>query len=106
MTTKKCGGLRKHKAIVISAIGSIGAISFSHPETTNPEEILSRSRMASCSILAATQILSIMKAEFAQKEVAELIQYIKKATSSLVQTLAELDKTSNETLFFNQKLRA
>jgi hypothetical protein len=106
LTTKKCGGLRKHKAIVVSAIGSIGAISFSNPETNRPEEILSRSRMSSCSILAATQILSTMKAYLEHREIAEMIQYIRKATTILVQTLSELDKSSNETLFFSPKLRA
>ena len=106
LTTKRCGGLRKHKSIVISAIGSFGTIAFSHPEITVPEKILSKSRIASCAVLSAAQILSIMKAELTPKEISELIQYIKVATSSLIQALTELDKSSNETLFFNQKLRA
>ena len=105
-TTKKCGGLKKNKQIVISAIGSMGAKAFSDNKSNLPEDILGRSRIASCAVLSATQILSLLKQDLTQKEIIELLQYIKKATASLVQALHELDVSSNETLFFNGRLRS
>ena len=105
-TTKRCGGLKKNKQIVISAIGSMGAKAFSDSKMNLPEDILGRSRVASCAVLSATQILSLLKQDLNQKEIFELLQFIKKATALLVQTLSELDVSSNETLFFNGRLRS
>ncbi|OHT03629.1 hypothetical protein TRFO_28954 [Tritrichomonas foetus] len=101
---KEIGGLRQCLRQLIPAIGSMGAIAFSYVNSSNADELMSNSRLASCVVLAATQLLSLLFKDISRGSCAELIQYIKIAIEGVRSTLA-LKQDSLKTLFFNQRLR-
>ena len=102
---KDVGGLRQCLPQLIPAIGSMGHIAFSYVTSTNADELISYSRLASCVVLAGTQLLSLLFNEITlnRKSAAELIQYIKVAINETRNSFDNID--SPKCLFFNQKLR-
>lgn len=105
-TSKKAGGLKKVREIVVSALGSMGAVAFDTDSELDAEGILGKSRIASSVCSSAAQILTVMSDVLQPREKVELLQYIRKATQGLVAALQDIDNTSNETLFYNQRLRS
>lgn len=104
--SRKIGGLKKAKEIVISALGSMGATAFNRENLIDPEEILGKSRIAGSVCLSSSQILGVMMDDLKQNEKAELLQYIRKATEGLYDTLNDIQNSSNDTLFYSPRLRS
>jgi hypothetical protein len=102
--SKAAGGLKKCLPQLISAIGSMGHIAFNNPSSSDVDELLGNSVLASSVVLAATQLLTRLGGEIDRRSSAELIQYIKVALNGLRLSFEESDQNV-ESLFFNQKLR-
>lgn len=100
---KDIGGLRQCLPQLISAVGSMGHIAFSNANSTNVDVVMSNSRLASCIVLAGTQLLSLLFKDIDRRSSAELIQYIKIAINGVRKTLN--NQESSEILFYNQRLR-
>ncbi|KAK8898804.1 listerin E3 ubiquitin protein ligase 1 [Tritrichomonas musculus] len=100
---KEIGGLRQCLPQLIPAIGSMGHIAFTGANSTNVDEVMSKSRLASCSVLAGTQLFSLLSKDINRSSSAELIQYIKIAINGVRNALNNPE--SSEILFYNQRLR-
>jgi len=104
ITTKGVGGIKTFLPKMISSLGSMGALAFSQSDENDAEGIVSKSHIAGSVLLAANNILGVLVNELTHREIVELLQYLKTATSEFSILLNnELD--SNQSLFYTQRLR-
>lgn len=103
--SKKCGGLKKNKQILVSGIGSLGMLCIKD-ETSSVDIIINRSKLACSCVLSAVQILKLMMNDLQRKEIAELLQFLSTYTEKLQILLKDFDQIqSSDTLFFSPRLR-